>query len=256
MLPDAYPFCDFHKKRRGLPRRLSYVHFRGIVSRLSFVHCPLSLCPLPDCLPVDGVELVIGEDIDGAVTDEFLRRVRGVGIDRRRRGRFVGFIDCLKEDAVCEVAGLYLPTEEGEALDTRRMGYLPMLRFHVMGRMVGIGFEVGHRDELVLKLQVRRYADDVQEVAPDGFRAVEVDIIHGDVEDAGLLVNIIDRALGDGLRSEGEVMDRAQRGTVVESVLVDGRDGRRDEDFFECRTTLEDADRKALFPFRESKRLE
>ena len=207
-------------------------------------------------LAVDGVELVVGEDIDGAVSDKFLRGVRRVGIDRRRRGRFVGFIDRLEEDTVREIAGLDFPTEEGESLDTRRMGYLPVLRLHVMGRVVCVRLEVSHRDQLVLKLQIRRYADDVQEIAPDGFRAVEVDIVHGDVEDAGLLVDIIDRALGDGLRGEGEVMDRAQRGTIVESILVDGRDGRRDEDLFECRTTLEDTDRKALFPFRKSKRLE
>ena len=37
---------------------------------------------LANNLAVDGVELVIGEDIDGAVSDKFLRGVRRVGIDR------------------------------------------------------------------------------------------------------------------------------------------------------------------------------
>ena len=107
-----------------------------------------------------------------------------------------------------------------------------------MGRVVGIGLEVGHRDELVLKLQISSHTHYVQEIFPHIRSLVEVDIVHGDIEDTGLLVDIIDRTFGDGLRGEGEVMNRAQRRAVIESILVDGRDGRRNEDLFEGRTTL------------------
>ncbi len=43
--------------------------FRMSISAGLYPALPLSLFPLPDCLPGDGVDLVIGKDIHISVTD-------------------------------------------------------------------------------------------------------------------------------------------------------------------------------------------
>lgn len=56
-------------------------------------HCPETDIELSYLLAGEGVGAgIIGKDIDGAVTDEFLRGVGRVGINRRSRRRHVGLI--------------------------------------------------------------------------------------------------------------------------------------------------------------------
>lgn len=72
----------------------------------------------------EGVGVIVGENIDIAITDQFLRRVGGIGNDSRSGRWFVGFVNGLDRKAIRHCTANKLPSKEGKTFYYRGIGYM------------------------------------------------------------------------------------------------------------------------------------
>ena len=186
---------------------------------------------------VNRVSLAVLQHIHVPSANQFLYRVGGIRINLRRTGCLIGFIYSLQLDAVIQITCKHFPLLKHKPFYIRCMRNLPRLRFHIQQRFILL--EVRELHHFLLELQIRCYTDNVLEVAPNGFGSVEINIIHRHVQDTGLLIDILDSILIDGLRRDGIVMNRLEAGAVIECIGIDRGNGSRDEHFFLRRTTFQ-----------------